>query len=1273
MKKRIYIIWLSIFIVNTVAAQKQKHRLLRQTDTAILYQISAGFRISSLQLRERGKKIYKQPHRYIGADGTVNELQGIGEDGELWIYGTSNLNAAKTVSTDKVWPGGSDGLSLTGQGLTIAIWDGGKVLNTHQEFTGRAVQKDGATAFSTHATHVSGTMIAAGIDPLAKGMAYEANLDAYDWNIDVAEMAQAAADGLILSNHSYKHIAGWNGGYWYGDTTISRYEDYKFGFYDAVSRQFDQICNAAPYYLPVIAASNDRNQTSTGGIGFVWNGSAWVYSSTVRPPDGPWDCIPTFCGAKNALTIGNVQDLPSGYTSPAGVVLVGSSSCGPTDDGRIKPDLVANGQSLYSSVSTGISNYGISTGTSMSSPNTTGSLALLQQLGFDTLGFYLKSATLKALVIATADEAGTAAGPDYMFGWGLLNASKAASLLCRNEQTAFIKELNITEGQVFSLPVYSDGLSPLSVTIAWNDPAGVSPPKSLNPGDLMLRNDLDVRVISSSDTTYPYVLNPANPAGTASTGDNFRDNVEKVFMNAPPAGVYTIVVYHKNDLYGGFQDFGLVVDGIQNLAPGHFLVQAVSGQQINLGWQLIDDKPVVLAYATNGVFGQPTNGQSYQTGDTITGGGIVLYTGIAESYQHTGLEPATIYHYRIWSALNGNPDYSEPNTGQALTFCEPAELPLAGYFDEAVAPVCWRAMREGNPQGWMLSATSHAGGNAYEWYHSWEDLYNNYTYGAPAATSRLVLPMVNTIGKNQITLRFRHKFADSYGYGIGTVTAKIQSSTDGTNWTDEGWSFTSRNGDLGPEYRAVTIQNNLNAPETYVAFTLSGDFYDFWYWAIDEIELYEGPSGLWTGDVSDDWDDTANWSDVTLPDSITPVIIPVASPYFPVIRNEVTSPVFISSLVIDTGATLMVDTFAALTVNGVVKNYSGAGGLLLKSGSSFINSTAGVQATVQQLIGGGEDYHHISSPVLKPTAISVLPPWAFLRRFDETQAGIQWQNLTGSDTLYPMIGYTTYLPEGDVLAAFAGELNAGTIQVSGLTHSANSTTQYDGFNLIGNPYPSVVDWESEGILLDNTDATIYFWDNFLNGGAGGYATYTKGVGGTNGATRYIAPAQGFFVKVSNPLQSGSVTIGQSARTHQPASFYKHPEKNTLKIKITGVSFEEELLVAIRESGPQAAAIKPIRAGTPAMYFVREDGQPFSVYCMKPDQKSISLAVCIQAIEQDSLKITVNGMDAFEPRKIFLEDLSAGRRVNLREEPEYKFNVDPAEKVRRFVLWLGPVN
>ena len=76
--------------------------------------------------------------------------------------------------------------------MTVGEWDGGAVLATHQELSGRVTQQDGETTASYHATHVAGTIIASGVDPNAKGMAYAADLDAYNWTDDESEMAQSA-------------------------------------------------------------------------------------------------------------------------------------------------------------------------------------------------------------------------------------------------------------------------------------------------------------------------------------------------------------------------------------------------------------------------------------------------------------------------------------------------------------------------------------------------------------------------------------------------------------------------------------------------------------------------------------------------------------------------------------------------------------------------------------------------------------------------------------------------------------------------------------------------------------------------------------------------------------------------------------------------------------------------------------------------------------------------------------------------------------------------
>ena len=124
---------------------------------------------------------------YIQTDRGFMELMKIDEYGQPHYYITHNSNSAKTISTDKVHPGGGNGLSLDGSGMTVHEWDGGAVRITHQELTGRVTQGDGATTTHYHAQHVAGTLIGSGVVPSAKGMAPAAHLRAFDWNSDESE------------------------------------------------------------------------------------------------------------------------------------------------------------------------------------------------------------------------------------------------------------------------------------------------------------------------------------------------------------------------------------------------------------------------------------------------------------------------------------------------------------------------------------------------------------------------------------------------------------------------------------------------------------------------------------------------------------------------------------------------------------------------------------------------------------------------------------------------------------------------------------------------------------------------------------------------------------------------------------------------------------------------------------------------------------------------------------------------------------------------------
>jgi hypothetical protein len=564
MKRVLFGSLLTLFTLNqSVIAQDDFVRQDARKDVEALLKLSEQLkqreRADSIKIAGLSERFGASMVMQVAENGKITQLVGFDELGNPEFYETHNSNAAATTNTDDVHPGGGAGFSLTGSGIEIGEWDGGAVRATHQELTGRVTQVDGATSNNDHATHVAGTMIASGVQAAAKGMAYQATLKAHDFNNDESEMATyAATPNAIVSNHSYGTITGWyfnpsnSSWYWYGTPSISQTEDYNFGFYNYWSYIWDTIANAAPNYLIVKSAGNDRNDNISAAANdthFVWS-SGWTLSTQVRAADCPtgYDCISTTGNAKNILTVGAVNDITTGYTQPSQVVMSSFSGWGPSDDGRIKPDIVGNGVSLYSSGSASNNDYYNSSGTSMSAPNVTGSLALIQQYYEQENNEFMRSSALKGLVIHTANEAGNDDGPDYRFGWGLLDTRAAVEHI--EDTNSIITWADLNNGDSLLFNYYFDGSAPLVATICWNDPAGTPVTAQLDPTTLMLVNDLDLRVINdSSGMIYqPWVLNPNIPANAATTGDNFRDNVEKVEIANPDPGFYTIRITHKGSL-----------------------------------------------------------------------------------------------------------------------------------------------------------------------------------------------------------------------------------------------------------------------------------------------------------------------------------------------------------------------------------------------------------------------------------------------------------------------------------------------------------------------------------------------------------------------------------------------------------------------------------------------------------------------------------------------------------------------------------------------------
>jgi PKD repeat protein len=700
-------------------------------------------------LAEQKAKQLNIPLRKDLDNGGTMEFEGFDENGQMLFMKTYNIGAARTTSTNRVWPGGTSGTSLTGGGVAgnrLGMWDGGATRISHREFSGRATQVDGATGLSAHATHVAGTMVAEGISANARGMAYQANIRVYDWNNDNSEMASAGTGGMLISNHSYGTITGWHtdGGvtYWYGDESINDTVDWKYGFYDSKAQQWDQIAVNNPFYLIVKAAGNDRGSSHTGSHQVRNSFGQWVTSTKQRATVGPYDCISTYGNAKNILTVGAVRKINNsntnnGWTQVSDVVMTTFSGWGPTDDGRIKPDVVGCGQGVNSLNSTNDSSYTSMNGTSMASPNVSGSLFLMQQHYNNLRNVFMRAATLKGLTIHTADEAGNP-GPDYSFGWGLINTAKAVELIS-DSLTNMIQERTLNNGTTFTQNIMASGNLPLRITISWTDRAATPPPNSLNPTTRMLINDLDIRLRRVSDNMMfmPYILDPANPSQNATTGDNTRDNVEQIFIQAPEPGLYVLTVSHKANLaQNQAQAYSLIISGIASMPKADFTVSNRF----------------------------PCTGQTIAFTDQSSGAGITsrMWYFIAPNGQVT---TSTLANPSILFTQAGNHHVALRVTNIAGTdsiflpnhiICGGYVLPfLENYEPTSNTRVLWNVDNPNSDTTWRLIAVVNK--DSGEWAYR----INLNQYGPTGTTDRrdrIISPIISTRGFDLPILQFDHAY-----------------------------------------------------------------------------------------------------------------------------------------------------------------------------------------------------------------------------------------------------------------------------------------------------------------------------------------------------------------------------------------------------------------------------------------------------------------------------------------------------------------------------------
>ena len=178
-----------------------------------------------------------------------------------------------------------------------------------------------------------------------------------------------ASTSLLISNHSYGYQAGWvydetkKKWQWWGNDAVSTEEDYKFGLYDANTQTWDRVAYNAPNYLIVKSAGNSRNQNGPAAGEYYLLRSTSDSSNKARAKNDGFDIISTSGTAKNILTVGAATLSSLIPTKGSEVSISSFTSWGPTDDGRVKPDVMAVGTSLFSTTKTSDKSYATQSGT----------------------------------------------------------------------------------------------------------------------------------------------------------------------------------------------------------------------------------------------------------------------------------------------------------------------------------------------------------------------------------------------------------------------------------------------------------------------------------------------------------------------------------------------------------------------------------------------------------------------------------------------------------------------------------------------------------------------------------------------------------------------------------------------------------------------------------------------------------------------------------------------------------------------------------------------
>ncbi len=690
-----------------------------------------------------------------------------------------------------------------------------------------------------------------------------------------------------------------------------------------------------------------------------------------------------------------------------------------------------------------------------------------------------------------------------------------------------------------------------------------------------------------------------------------------------------------------------------------FTTSGTTATTITLTWSDNDGSVVADGYlvkaSTSNSFTDPVDGVAVSDDtDLSDGSGSVNVSHGTETYTWSGLDQSTQYYFSIWPYTNSSTsiDYKTDGTvpttnGTTVTanldliiseVTDPNDTYQAKFVEihnlsgSAIdfSSDTWYISRQANGSSWgdlQLTGTIDAGGT-YTIAYSQSNFNTAYGFNPDQEDG--------IISGNGDDAYFLYYDGDHTTGTLVDIFGAINEDGSGKDW-----EYTNS--------KAVR-KRSVTSPNT--TWTLSE-------WVITEsanvVNMTPGKafgSIVWQGTTDSNWDTKSNWDLGFIPDVSMNVSVSSTSN-----DPEISSSSYAHcwSLTVNAGASL------------TVKSDAGGQGTLICEGTKSGNVSVECYTTSGQ-------WHGISPAVSGQTANALYlggSPNVWLKQYNESTNTYSSISELGT-SLGTGNGWMIWIENGaaNQTFTFTGSMNSGTVSPSSTIVRSQAGSDY-GFNFIGNPFTSAIDWSaSSGWTKTNIEDAIYVYNN------GTWASYVSGTG-TNGGSQYIAMNQGFFVQVKDDgSTSGTINMTSDIQVYNSIAFRKKQrdfdDSKFIRLNITDGELSDETVIKLSEDATidydselDARKLFSLNSSHPQIFSTLNE--KMSINTLPEGTGSVGVDVTGANGSNMTLSLTEN----VSADEVYLVDELTGEYINLLSE-SYNFKYESSFE-NRFTIHFSTVS